>query len=83
LQWVSPKQFGVPDSEVVYRQRSWDLAIKLMKCMPRMKTPSDKWQCIIKVMNLLQLSYKISFGHRKEKLAATDDLFPSLIYIIC
>lgn len=51
--------------------------------MSRMKTPSDKWQCIIKVMNLLQLSYKISFGHRKEKLAATDDLFPSLIYIIC
>ena len=34
LQWVTPKQFGVPDSEVVFKPRSWDLAIKIMKNLP-------------------------------------------------
>lgn len=83
LQWVSPKQFGVPRPEEVFKQRSWTLAIKRLKTLKHLRSPALKMKAVIAAINILQLSYKVALGHRKEAYASTDDLFPSLVFVIC
>jgi len=83
LQWISPDRFGVPNTEIVFKPAVWALAVKKCRVIGRLRTPSEKLEALVWVMSLLQLNFKMAYGHRKEAFASTDDLFPSLVYVLC
>lgn len=42
LQWITPKQFGVPNADLVYKPELWQLATNKIKQIKYTKTPADK-----------------------------------------
>ena len=61
LQWVTPKQIGVPDSDRVFKPYFWSIATEKFKKIGYAKTPAQKIHTICQTVTTIELAFSLIF----------------------